>query len=121
MRRGLTLPTRQLNASHDAEILLHEKHKLISSLFGTSCNRFVVSFIQFLYHNSVSFTFFAEKIYHSISQSILSRKVMMRHLFFAPLSLHLLFVILVSVLSISEHLGPSSGEQEKRRGERGEE
>ena len=25
MRRGLTLPTRQLNASHDAEILLHEK------------------------------------------------------------------------------------------------
>ena len=28
MRRGLTLPTRQLNASHDAEILLHEKHKL---------------------------------------------------------------------------------------------
>ena len=29
MRRGLTLPTRQLNASHDAEILFYEKHKLI--------------------------------------------------------------------------------------------
>ena len=62
MRRGLTLLTRQLNASHDAEILFYEKHKLIWKSFWDFFQSFCVfSFIQFLYHYSVILHFWPNK------------------------------------------------------------
>ena len=116
MRRVLTLPTRQLNASHDAEILLHKKHTDLEVFLGLLSIVLCVFSYNFIVIFHLIFTFFAEKIYHSISHSILSKNLRPRHLFFAPLSLFIfLFVILMSVLSISEHLGPRYGEQEKRR------
>ena len=75
MRRGLTLPTRQLNASHDAEILFDEEHTDLEVFLGLLSIVLCVFSYNFIVIIHLFFTFFAEKISHSISHSILSRNV----------------------------------------------
>ena len=75
MRRVLTLPTRQLNASHDAEILFYEKHTDLEVFLGLLSIVLCVFSYNFFVIIHLIFTFFAEKIYHNISHSILSRNV----------------------------------------------
>ena len=87
MRRGLTLPTRQLNASHDTEIHFYEKHNLIWKSFWDFLESFCVfSFIQFLYHYSVILHFWPKKTCIEASAELKSSNVWSTQLFFAPLS-----------------------------------
>ena len=85
MRRGLTLPTRQLNASHDAEILFYEKHTDLEVFFGLLSIVLCVFSYNFIVIIHLFFTNFAENNFHSILYRITSTNIMPRHLLFAPL------------------------------------
>ena len=85
MRRGLTLPTRQLNASHDAEILFYEKHTDLEVFLGLLSIVLCVFSYNFIVIIHLFFTNFAENNFHSILHRITSKNIMPRHLFLAPL------------------------------------
>ena len=85
MRRGLTLPTRQLNASHDAEILFYERHTDLEVFLGLLSIVLCVFSYNFIVIIHLFFTNFAENNFHSILHRITSKNIMPRHLFFAPL------------------------------------
>ena len=81
----MTLPTRQLNASHDAEILFYEKHTDLEVFLGLLSIVLCVFSYNFIVIIHLFFTNFAENNFHSILHSITSKNIMPRHLFFAPL------------------------------------
>ena len=85
MRRVLTLPTRQLNASHDAEVLFYEKHTDLEVFLGL-LSIVLCIFIQFLYHYSFILHFWPKNTCIAASAELKSSNVSSTHLFFAPLS-----------------------------------
>ena len=83
MRRGWTLPTRQLNASHDAEILFYEKHTDLEVFLGLLSIVLCVFSYNFFVIIHLFITNFAENNFYL--HSITSKNIMPRYLFFAPL------------------------------------
>ena len=79
----MTLPTRQLNASHDAEILFYEKHTDLEVFLGLLSIVLCVFSYNSIVIIHLFFTNFAENNFYL--HSITSKNIMPRHLFFAPL------------------------------------
>ena len=79
----MTLPTRQLNASHDAEILFYEKHTDLEVFLGLLSIVLCVFSYNFFVIIHLFFTNFAENNFYL--HSITSKNRMPRDLFFAPL------------------------------------